>query len=282
MMGNPVPSYFRFHQKVVFQIVSNIYIITNKINNKKYVGQSVDVLTRWNQHKFSSRQKNTNIILYNAMAKYGIDNFSIETIENEIPISEIDGMEKYWIEKLNTLKPNGYNMTLGGEGSWGREVSESTKKKISKSQKERYENMSEEEKQELINRLPKDGYDLDKMNEGFRNWIKNCPIEKRKEVAFRAVKTKREKGYDFYNYSFGKLSKTEKDEMYKKISINNPKSQCILMLDKDYNIVQEFHSIREASRYLHKNFGYSLNSRNNIASALDTDKIAYKYKWKRK
>ncbi|MCK9319241.1 GIY-YIG nuclease family protein [Methanoculleus sp.] len=261
---------------------SNIYVITNKINNKQYVGQSVDVDKRWISHKFASTQNNTNIILYNAMSKYGVDNFVIQVIEKDIPINEIDEKEKYWINKLNTLKPNGYNMTLGGEGSWGRVTSKSTKNKISKKAKERYLNMTDIEKEDFINRLPKDAYDLKKLNEGYKYWINNCPIEERQEIIKQSIVTKKEIGYDFYNFSFGKMTDKEKESMYNKISKNNPRSQNIEMIDDENNIIKEFHSIGEASRYLHNNFGYSLNSKQNIRTVLDSDKKAYNFKWKRK
>lgn len=87
-----------------------IYKIINLINNKQYIGQSIDIETRWQQHKTS----NKNYILYQAFKKYGLENFSFEIIE-ECSKEKLDEREQYWIKYCNTLTPNGYNMTSGGE-----------------------------------------------------------------------------------------------------------------------------------------------------------------------
>lgn len=92
-----------------------IYKITNTNNNKLYIGKtSRDIKTRWEEHL---RHINTypDIPLYRAMAKYGIESFSIEQIE-ECPEAIVDEKEKYWINFYNSYK-NGYNCTAGGDGS---------------------------------------------------------------------------------------------------------------------------------------------------------------------
>lgn len=94
-----------------------IYKITNKINNKIYIGKtSSTIQKRWKQHlsdyKRDSFEKRP---LYNAMKKYGEENFSIEEIE-EVEESLLSEREIYWIEYYNSYK-NGYNATLGGEGT---------------------------------------------------------------------------------------------------------------------------------------------------------------------
>ncbi len=88
-----------------------IYKITNKINNKAYIGQSVDIQRRWTQHK-SNIGKNTNP-MYLDFKKYGLDNFSFEILE-ECSIEQLDNLEIYWISKYNTFY-DGYNLTEGGK-----------------------------------------------------------------------------------------------------------------------------------------------------------------------
>lgn len=88
-----------------------IYKITNIINNKIYVGQTVNnIRQRWNKHCHSNGCKS----LYNAILKYGKDNFNIEIIET-LPIEKLDEREIYWINyyKSNNKK-FGYNILLGG------------------------------------------------------------------------------------------------------------------------------------------------------------------------
>lgn len=90
-----------------------LYIITNSINNKQYVGKTYDKLEdRWKSHirdsiRFPNRP------LYRAFAKYGIDAFRIELIDT---FSEgiLEEQEISLIKKLNTYK-YGYNATLGGD-----------------------------------------------------------------------------------------------------------------------------------------------------------------------
>ena len=56
-----------------------IYLVTNKINNKQYIGQSLyeDINDRWNQHK---RNKSANMCISRAFLKYGIDKFKFQII----------------------------------------------------------------------------------------------------------------------------------------------------------------------------------------------------------
>lgn len=112
-----------------------IYKITNNINNKCYIGQTIStILKRWAQHTSNARRHaNKCVILENAMRKYGEDNFSIEQIAscNQILLNE------YEIKFISYYKSNkiefGYNICDGGGGSINRPVTENHRKKISKS-----------------------------------------------------------------------------------------------------------------------------------------------------
>lgn len=93
-----------------------IYCITNKINNKQYIGQSIDIKKRFREHCFSARHlenKDHNMPIHLAMAKYGIDNFRIDILEL-CNLNELDEKEIYWIEKKQSYI-NGYNATIGGQ-----------------------------------------------------------------------------------------------------------------------------------------------------------------------
>jgi group I intron endonuclease len=97
--------------------MSKIYKITNNINQKIYIGKTdFSIEKRFNEHckdsvKFSENKRP----LYNAMKKYGVENFSIELIEECEPEMASE-RENYWIIKTESYI-NGYNATLGGEGS---------------------------------------------------------------------------------------------------------------------------------------------------------------------
>lgn len=88
-----------------------IYKITNKINNKMYVGQSNDIKRRFKEHQTCGHR--SRIPLDIAIEKYGKDNFLFEILE-ECQIEELNEKETYWITKLETHK-NGYNCNTGGE-----------------------------------------------------------------------------------------------------------------------------------------------------------------------
>ena len=93
-----------------------IYIITNLINGKQYVGKTLfSVERRWKEHKQDYlRKRNEKRPLYNAMEKYGVKNFRIDTLE-ECTAEDSSEREQYWIQYYNTFH-EGYNVTLGGDG----------------------------------------------------------------------------------------------------------------------------------------------------------------------
>ena len=97
-----------------------IYIITNNVNKKSYIGQTKnDPDKRWKQHL---RKESRCTLLKNALIKYGVESFSfcilLET-ENEY----LDESEKETILLHNTLSPHGYNLKEGGStGKFSDEV----------------------------------------------------------------------------------------------------------------------------------------------------------------
>lgn len=93
-----------------------IYVITNKINGKQYVGQTTySIEKRFKEHK---KQKNAptrkRFPLYSAFRKYGFENFIVSELE-ECSEEKLDEREKFWINKLDTYY-HGYNATFGGGG----------------------------------------------------------------------------------------------------------------------------------------------------------------------
>lgn len=93
-----------------------IYKITNNINGKCYIGKTErNIQIRWKEH-LKNRKALTHLPLYKAFNKYGIENFTIEEIE-QCSNEELDNREIYWINFFNSYKARkGYNCTSGGEG----------------------------------------------------------------------------------------------------------------------------------------------------------------------
>lgn len=107
-----------------------VYLITNLINGKQYIGQTIQPLRlRWNFHVSKASGC---LALKSAINKYGKENFKIETLEKCDSVEELNRIEQEKIAELNTLTPNGYNLTTGGERP---KYSEDIKKKMSQLKK---------------------------------------------------------------------------------------------------------------------------------------------------
>lgn len=112
-----------------------IYKITNKINGNFYIGQSVDVKRRIMEHK--TPKANGNDRLHNDMKKFGVKNFEFELIE-ECKTEELKAKELFYIKKMNPF----YN-TVGkkvpdetkkriseGNKRWWESLDDSSKQKV--------------------------------------------------------------------------------------------------------------------------------------------------------
>lgn len=108
--------------------ISGIYKITNIVNGNFYIGQSVDIESRWKSHLYELKKNiHGNEHIQRAWNKYGSNNFTFEIIE-ECENDVLNNRELYW---MNELKPQ-YNIAGGGDSIYT--MLESTKKKISESQ----------------------------------------------------------------------------------------------------------------------------------------------------
>ena len=92
-----------------------IYKITNTINGKFYIGQTIqNVKERFYQHCATKCSKAvSNMAIHRAIKKYGKSNFTVEVIE-EIDSANLNDRERYWIKYYNSYN-NGYNSTKGGQ-----------------------------------------------------------------------------------------------------------------------------------------------------------------------
>ena len=113
-----------FNKKGEIKMIG-IYLITNKVNNKKYIGQSVDIERRYKEHLRAGQpdiyahknERDINTPIHRAMQKYNIINFSL-TILELCSKEELDVKERYWIKKYRTNeKKFGYNITDGGQNN---------------------------------------------------------------------------------------------------------------------------------------------------------------------
>ena len=93
-----------------------IYKSTNKITGKIYIGQTTHTLDKRIKGHIKESKIESNRPFMLSINKYGEDNFEFETIDSADNLDELNNKEIYWIDFYNSVSPNGYNVTGGGQG----------------------------------------------------------------------------------------------------------------------------------------------------------------------
>lgn len=282
-----------------------IYKITNLLNNKIYIGETIRNLNiRWNEHKHESITPGHGYSyhLHNAMRKYGIDNFIIEIIDN-CPDEKRFIIESQYIKIYDSANPKkGYNTVVEGDGctlistdaileAWNEGLTITDTAKILGVHRTTVSNrlsangITEEEIKkrfgESVRRRcsrPVLQYDLD------GNFIKRWP----------SATSCKEKGYEQGEISacchqkikiaYGYLWKYEDDERPIQEWINNANNyrpagkpkKPIQQFDLNMNLISEYDSAADAARALNK------KDKSNICAAARKSGKAYGYYWKYK
>ena len=124
-----------------------IYLITNTITGKQYVGQTLckNIESRWNQHK-SCSEKTLGRYILSAYKKYGIENFKFQIICICFD-EDCNKFEEEYIKKFNTLVPNGYNLRAGGLNS--KQHPETIEKRVEKMKGRAFTIMTDEIKKKI-------------------------------------------------------------------------------------------------------------------------------------
>lgn len=210
-----------------------VYIHTNKINGKKYVGQTIfgnNPNERW--------RNGTGYVhspyFWNAIQKYGWDSFEHDVIASKLTKEEADNFERLLIEKLNTCDNScGYNMTCGGDGQSGRSLTEETKQKISKALKGR--KLTDETKMKI-----------GKASEGRNVGRRHTEDELEKMSQPRKRKCQPNPNSKIYNL--------RSEDVKKRIQESSHKKE-VLQKDIDGNVLNIYDSLSNASRATGINLG---------------------------
>ena len=120
-----------------------IYCIKNKINGKRYTGQTVDIKMRWRSHRSRlNKNKHGNYILQNEWNEYGENNFKFKIIQDEINADDLNKKEKFYINKFDSFE-SGYNLNTGGGNNFN--VSDDVRKRIRKNHAKYWQGTKSEE-----------------------------------------------------------------------------------------------------------------------------------------
>lgn len=241
-----------------------IYKIINIKNQKIYIGQTTKKrpTDRFSQHKYLAlhpQQEKSISYLHRAMESDGIDNFKFEIIE-QVDNLLLNEREKYWIKQYNSLTPNGYNLTVGGQGTPGfsRPQSQEERNKKGNSVKKYYQNhqQTREKVSQRTKELWKDPEYREKVISSNKKFYQQHPD------MFKGKN----------NPMYGKH---HTEEALEKIRAHAATRKLkIAQLNKDtLEIIQIFDGVKDAEEALNVSHGW-------LSKAARQNKIAYGFRWK--
>ena len=209
-----------------------IYLITNTINGKKYVGKCERPT-----HK-TTKYMGSGTYIKSAIKKYGIEFFTKEILEENLSKELICERERYWIQKLNTQSEFGYNLTEGGDGLTN--PSADVRKRISEKNKKLVGNLSSRYGTKLT----------DEHKESLRVFNTGKIISEEtkqkisKSLSNRVLSDKTKK-----KMSENRLGKPLPQNVRERMKQNRPNKIRVQKIDKKTNIVlNTYHSLHEASK----------------------------------
>lgn len=212
-----------------------IYKFTNKLDGESYIGQSVDIKRRYNQHKnrYDNNNHKTpmeNTYFHSMLRYYGFHNFDFEILE-ECDKEILDKKEKYYISLFNTQYPNGYNKTEGGTSQIPLKISRLDLDEIINDLMD--DKLSEIE---IANKFGVDNHTISMINQG-KSWFNqnidypirkthsNTPKNKRHCVCCGNIISRNTRGFlcvDCYKKEIHKISKIpNKEELYQLLLTNS-------------------------------------------------------------
>ena len=108
-----------------------IYKCTCLITNKVYIGKTVGKLSNRKYHHLYDASHKDNTYFHNTIRKYGKENFLWEIVDSCNTANDLSELEKHYIKLYNCVRPDGMNLTFGGDGTLGCKQSLKNKKKAS-------------------------------------------------------------------------------------------------------------------------------------------------------
>lgn len=193
------------------------------------------------------------------MAKENVSNFKFEIIE-EVENELLNEREKYWIETLNTLVPDGYNLSKGGAGTPGYSRQQTIEERLKRQKSNKKFFIDHPEARLEASKRTKKLWE----NEEYRKKVS----ESNKKFYAEHPNFFKGENNPFYG-------KHHSEESLAKIKAASKKRQkAIAQLDKDtLETIQIFDGVKDAEKFLGVSHGW-------LSKAARQDKVAYGYKWK--
>lgn len=264
---------------------SGIYCIVNLINNKRYIGQAVDLKRREYEHFFA--KKRTNPLLRNSIKKYGVQNFIFIVLEYLPANKEIlTSAEQKWLDFYKDKWDRLYNLCPIAETTLGLKATEEAKQNISKALKGKKK--SQEHIDKIKARMKTSTFqikNLENATEINKKAIKQIDIETNEVINIFPCVLDAAKFVGAANPSgIGQVARGNQltSAGYKWEYVKRPakpkikKNKKVAMYDLEWNELKIFKSLREAARFLNKKGGAT-----NISQYLKNNyNQCFGYKWR--
>jgi hypothetical protein len=218
--------------------ICGIYCIENTVDNKKYIGQSIDIKRRFRSHKSNLRNnKHSNTHLQGAWNLYQEDSFIFYVIE-ECSECDLDHKEQYYIDLYNLMDDKfGYNFESGGSTS--KNLSESTRNKMSLLK----QNLSEEVRENMSlaqNTIPI--YQIDLNGNIINEWRGARTAAKKLNIDQGAIhQCLHHRRRTYYNYIWIFVSEYQ-DFNIDDYKNNNTQARVVVQLTREGKVVKEWPS----------------------------------------
>ena len=225
-----------------------IYKVTNKVNGKIYIGQTVRTLEQRKWQHLNAAKHGCKTHFYNAIRKYGEDNFVFEVIDEASSIQELNALERYYIAKFNCIK-EGYNMVDGGNNNV---------MFLDKVKQKHLESMRSPETRA-------------KISKSMKEYRKEHPWTEEQKRKFAKSK------YGNKNFAGHKLTKEHLE------ALNKSHYKKVYCINKNNEIVAQFNTVQSGAKWWHDN-GYNTvkdwhNLCNTIKASSKQDKFIKGLKW---
>lgn len=210
-------------------------------NGKIYIGQTCQ--TANNRWKSGKGYKN-NAYFYNAILKYGWDNFTHEIISSDLLLFEANWLEKYLIQYYNSTNPEfGFNITKGGDGCLGVKQTDEVKKRISEANKGKKFSKEHREKisKSLIGKTASEEV-INKMRESRIKYLSEHPEAKEK------CSHKGELNPMYGVHRYGKNAPCYGKHIPCSEKKKEQQSKSVIQYDLNNNVIGKYKSITEAAR----------------------------------